>query len=339
MHVPARLVIKRLIIIPISLFVLVTVSFGLIELMPGDPALAIAGEFGGEERAALIRRQLGLDLPLPVRYVNYWRDLAAGDLGSSLYTREPILTEIRRVLPTTVEMVVFALAFAVVMGLSSGIAAAYFYQRFPDRLTRVVITLFQSIPDFLLSLLLIFLVFFLWRLAPPPLGNLPTGVSRPQTITGFQIIDALLAGQWGLALTALHYLMLPALALGLYYYATFAKMARATMAESLSSAQVQFARACGLPEWKVLRYAFTTARTPIYTYGAILLADVIAGAAIVEVVFSREGFGQWGLNAILKLDIPAIQGFILVFGVVTLFVYFALDLLVLFLDPRVSYGS
>lgn len=336
-RIPLRLLLSRLAVIPISLFVVVTVSFGLVELMPGDPALVIAGSFGGEERAALIRTQLGLDRPLHVRYADYWKDLATGDLGASLYTRQPVLTEVGRVLPNTLEMVVFALVFAIVVGIVTGTFAAYFYRRPQDKLIRTIVTFFQSIPDFLLALLLILVGFVYLRLAPAPVGRLPTGVRSPEGPTGFLMLDLAVAGQWDLLFTALRAIMLPALALGLYYYATFAKLTRATMAEALSSSQVRFARGCGLPERQVIRYAFLTARTPIYTYLAILLADVIAGAAIVETIFSWQGFGQWGLDGILKLDIPVIQAFILIFGAGTLMVYLLLDVVVVFLDPRIRY--
>lgn len=331
-----KLVATRLLALPLSLLVLITLSFGLVELMPGNPAVTVAGNFATPAEVQRIEQTLGLDRPLGERYVDYLGDAVRGDLGSSFFTGQSVVGELGRRLPATVELVVLALLLSSLLGLVLGTVGAYFRRTWYDRFSRGLVTLFQSVPDFLLALLLIYFLFFLWRIAPAPVGQLgfQSSVDR---VTGFLLIDTLVAGRPDLLLEYLKHLLLPVLALGLVYSAFFGKLARSVMATAFASPQVEFARACGLPERKVIRYAFLQARAPILTYGAILFGSLVGGAAIIETIFSWQGAGQWALEAILKLDIPVIQGFILAAGVVTILIYLFLDVLVALLDPRVRY--
>lgn len=331
----ARYLLRRIALIPLSLFVLVTFSFLLVELMPGDPVTNILGPFASEGEVERIRSELGLDLPLGERYLDYVGSLLRGDLGTSFYTRQPVIDSIATFLPNTIELMVMSIAVALVLGLVLGTIAAVFRNRLPDKMTRAVITALQSVPDFLLGLLLIYLLFTQLGVADAPTGRLGVGSTRPEGATGFLIVDSLLARDFSLLSETLRKSVMPVLTLGLVYAAFFAKTARATLSESLRSDQVAFARVCGLPRHQVLRYAFTTARTPIVTYGTIVFASLIGGASIVETVFSWRGLGQWGLASILNLDIPAIQGFVLITGVATLLLYLLLDLVTTAMDPRV----
>lgn len=333
-----RFVLKRLAMIPLSIVVVVTLSFGLVELMPGDPATAIAGSFASEEQLEEIRESLGLNRSLPDRYVDYLGGVFTGDFGRSFYSNQPITTEIANRLPATLELITLALALAAVIGLALGVVGAYFSRGIPDRITKIGITAVQSVPDFLLALLLIYFVFFIFGLAPAPLGRTGLAGTSVQDVTGLLLVDSLLDGDLQSFGTALHHLMLPVLALGIVYSAYLGKTARATMANALRSQQVAFARACGLRERTVIRYAFLEARTPIITYLAILFGALLGGAAIVETIFSWQGVGEWALTAMLDLDIPAIQGFIVVAGVATILLYLVLDVAVMLLDPRVRLG-
>lgn len=329
---------KRIILVPISLFVVITLSFGLIELLPGDPAIAILGQFATEENLAEVREALELDLPLWQRYLNYLGRVVRGDLGESFLSGREITTEIARFLPNTVELLVVGLLLASLIGITVGTLGAYFRGRVPDRFARGLITIFQSTPPFLLALLLIYFMFFLWGWAPAPVGRLPiteTGIGDGGG--GWLLFGSLLTGDFSRFWTVLDHMMMPAITLGFVYAAYLGKTTRATMSQALVSQQVEFARACGLSEWRVLRYAFLQARTPILTYGLILFGALLGGAAIVEIVFSWRGVGEWALRAMLDVDAPAIQGFIVITGLITLAVYILLDLLVLLLDPRVKY--
>lgn len=329
-------VLKRLAMIPVSVVIVITLSFGLVELLPGDPATAIAGNFASPEQIEQIREDLGLNRSLVARYVSYLGDVIQGDFGQSFFSNQPIRTEIAKRLPATLELVGLSLALAAAIGVFLGVVGAYFGRGLPDRLTKTGITVFQSVPDFLLALLLIYFLFFILGWAPSPLGRMGlAGSGGVEQVSGLLLVDTLLDGNVEAFRRALRHLVLPTLALGIVYSAYLGKTARATMANALGSQQVEFARACGLPEHQVIRYAFLEARTPIITYMTILFGALLGGAAIVETIFSWQGVGEWALDAMLNLDIPAIQGFIVVAGVATILLYLALDVAVMLLDPRV----
>ncbi|HVU76635.1 MAG TPA: ABC transporter permease [Gaiellaceae bacterium] len=329
---------KRLALIPISLAVLATGAFALVSMIPGNPGATILGDFATPTDIARIDHALGVDRPFLSRYWLYMSHLLHGHLGSSFYTNQPVLNQLLGFLPNTIELVVAALLVALVIGSTVGAAAAYFRRRLPDRLARFFIGVAQAVPDFVLGLVLIFCFFHLLNLAPAPTGRLAPTEQEPRTITHFLIVDCILSGKFGLLWSALSHLVLPALTLGLVYSAYFAKTVRATMASALGSAQVEFARACGLSERRVVYYAFLESRTAVMTYFAVLFGSLLGGEAIVEIVFSWPGAGQWALQSMLKNDVPVVEGFILAVGLVTLISYVVLDVAVAALDPRVSRG-
>lgn len=330
-----RLIGKRLLAIPLSLFVVATFAFGLVALIPGDPAVQILGQFASTDELARLRAELGLDRSFIARYGTFMGQLVQGDLGTSFFSRRPVVEEIGRYLPATIELVVLSTLGAVIIGLVIGGIGAYYRGRWQDRVSSGAITLFQSVPDFLLALLLIFFLFYVLRLVPPPVGRLGFGEAGPPSITGMLLVDALIAGDFATFKRAASASIMPVLALSVVYSAYIGKISRTTIATALNSDQALYARGCGLSEWRVFKYALLQSRTPILTYGAILFGSLIGGAAIIETVFAWRGVGEWALQSMLKLDMPAIQGFIIVAGGITLLLYLVLDILVIFLDPRI----
>ncbi|HEX7304763.1 ABC transporter permease [Lentzea sp.] len=331
-----RYIVKRIAIVPVSLFVLGSVSFFLVFLIPGEPAITILGDFATKEQIAHVNSQLGLDKPLLERYFSFWGNLLQGDLGTSFFTNEPILHDIGKFLPNTLELVFFALLLAIGLGMAIGVVGAYFARRIPDRIMSGLTSVLQSVPDFFLALVGIYVFFFLLGWAPAPIGRLPiesgSADDRP-----FLIISSLFTGDWTTLGEAVSHAALPVLSLGLVYASYFAKTARGSMGTALTTPQVEFARACGLRERTVVYYAFAASRTTVVTYIAILFGSLLGGAAIVERVFNWRGMGQWALDGVLKVDVPIIQGFVVTAGLLTLTLFLLLDLVVLFLDPRVSY--
>lgn len=330
----AVFLIKRITFVPVSLFVIATIAFGILYLLPGDPAVSIVGDAGSPEDVKRIHTELGLDDGFWTRYGTYLNNVIHGDLGVSFFAQEKVTTQIGRYLPNTLELILFAIVIAFVIGVSVGSFAAYFRRRYPDNVARVLITVMQSTPDFFLAGVLIYTVFYLAGAAPAPAGRMRID-SLDQA--GFLLIGNFFHGRWYDFWDALQHMFLPGVALGFVYASYFAKTARASMSRALFSHQIEFARACGLRETLVLRYAFSTARTPILTYGAILFGVLVGGEAVVETIFSWQGVGQWALDGSLKLDVPVMQGFILVAGVITLTIYLLLDVVVGMLDPRVTY--
>lgn len=321
-----------------ALFIVVTLSFFLVSVTPGDPAQLIAGPLATTAQIEQIRIDLRLDEPLLTRYIDYIAGLLRGDLGVSYYSNRPISEEIAEKLPATLELVLLSVLFATVVGVLVGAFGAYFKGRLPDKLTRFFTGVFQAIPDFFLGLILIYFLFFLLRVAPAPSGRVGIVESGPDRVTGFYTIDSLIAGDFALFGSVLSHLMLPVLTLGLVYAAYFSKTARSTVGKALNSQQAQFARALGLPERSVVRYAFVESRTTIVTYAGVIFASLLGGEAIVESVFAWNGIGTWSLEGITKLDLPVVQGMVLVAGSITLIVYTLLDIIVGLLDPRITHA-
>ncbi len=333
---PARLVLNRLLFLVAALFGVVTLSFLLVSVTPGDPAETVAGPLAGDEQVEAVRVELGLDKPFAERYVDYMGALVKGDLGTSYYSKQSVRGEIADKLPPTMLLIVVSVVLAALIGVAVGTAGAYFRGRIPDKAGRFGTGVFQAVPDFLLGLLLIYFVFYVLGWAPSPTGQLDITERPPPEVTGMVPIDALIAGDTALFSSAMQHLVLPVLTLALVYAAYFAKTARSTVGKALNSQQAQFARALGLPERTVVRYAFVEARSTIVTYGGVIFAALFGGEAIVERIFAWDGLGQWALQGILRLDVPVVQGMVLVAGAITLITYTLLDIVVGLLDPRIS---
>jgi peptide/nickel transport system permease protein len=332
-----RYAFKRLLFVPFGLFVVVSLSFAVINVIPSDPARELVGELATEADVTRARTELGLDRSFWDRYVDYVGDVARGDLGRSYYSNRPVWDDIVSYLPNTLELVFLALIVATVLGVGLGLIGARFRSRAPDHAARGFIMLAQAVPDFFLGLILIFFLFYKFGWVTAPTGRLGLLDTAPPVRTHALLLDCMLAGQWGTFKSALAHSVLPVLTLGISAAAILAKTTRSVVGKSFDSYQVEFARACGLPERTVFAYALRASQTAIITYGVILFTALVGGAAIVEQIFSWNGIGQFALDRMQRLDLPEMQGIVLVLGVKTLIILVLLDLLIAFLDPRVSY--
>ncbi len=327
---------RRLALLPILLFLLVTVTFVLVNAIPNDPAQVIGGSNATPAALAQIRHQLGLDLPLWQQFVDYLNGVIHGDLGNSYVDRSPVLSDIFNHATSSLEIIVPALALAAVAGTAFGSTAAYRHGTQLDHLLRRLMSLGQSVPEFVIGVLLIFFAFYTFGVVPAPSGQLSFTDAAPPTRTGAALVDAVVTGQTSTAVSAATHLILPVITLSAALAVFFARTARTVMTDSLGGPATEFARACGLPERKIIRYAFKQSRTPVITYIGTLFAASLGGVAIVEIIFSWNGLGQWGLDKIIQLDLPVIEGFVIVIGAATLIVYAFLEVLVVSLDPRLS---
>lgn len=334
-----RFFFTRILVFPISILAIVTLSFALVTVTPGDIAQSLDGPEASAQQIAATNHRLGLDQPIGPRYLTYIGGVVHGDLGTSFFSGLPVAEELGSRLPATLDLIVPALLLALVLGLALGTLGAYYARRPVDTLTRFLLTLIQSVPDFLLALLLIVVLFTVLHVAPGPSGTLPLADTAPPHVTGSILVDTILAGQWGTLIDAIKQEILPVVTLGIVYSVAFGRTTRAVLGSALASEYVRFGRACGLSEWRLVRNALLVGRTSLLTYGAIILAGLIGGDAIVEIVFSWNGVGQYAVQSIQRLDIPAVQGFVLLSGSVTLVLFFALDLLSARLDPRITFNA
>jgi peptide/nickel transport system permease protein len=331
-------IVKRLLIVIGSLLALITLSFALVSLIPGDPARATAGEFATAREVAQVRHRLGLDEPLPARYADYVSRTLRGDLGRSFFTNTSVGHDILVRLPNTLVILVPGLLAALLAGLALGSLGAYLRHRLPDRVVGGYITAAQAIPEFVVGLLLIYFFFYALRVAPAPIGMVSASAVAPRPITGSTSLDAVLTGSWSTVGDIAGHAILPIVTLGIFLSTYFAKTVRTGFSQALGSQQIEFARACGLPERRIFGYALVSVRSSLLTYIVILFGASLGGAAIIETVFSWPGVGAWSLEGVIKGDLPVIQGFVLVMGVSTLLMYVALDVVVMLLDPRIRRG-
>jgi len=319
-----------------TLFGIVVVTFLLTRALPGDPAAYFAGASATPESIAEIRARLGLDRSLPVQFAGYVADLAKGDLGQSISTGQPVADELLRRLPASLELTLAALLFSVAVAVPLGVLAAVRQDTWVDQLCRFVVTAGVSLPTFFTGLLLVYVLYFLLGWAPAPLGRLDMLHFPPPQVTGFLVVDGLLAREWATAWAAFKQLLLPATTLALFTLAPLARMTRAAMLQALASEYLRTARAAGLSRTRVLMvYAFRNAMLPIVTTLGMVFSFALGANVLVEKVFAWPGIGSYAIEALVVSDYAAVQGFVLSMAVLFVLLNLAVDTVYTLIDPRV----
>jgi dipeptide transport system permease protein len=311
--------------------------FALIRLIPGDPVEALSGERGmTEERYRRLLHEFGLDRPLPVQYGDYvWRALH-GDLGISTITHEPVFREFMARFPATLELSAVAMLLALVIGIPAGILAAVKRNTFWDYSVMGASLTGYSMPIFWWGLLLIltFSVTLGWT---PVSGRIAILYDIPP-VTGFMLVDSLLAGEKGAFRSALSHLVLPAIALGTIPLAVIARMTRSSMLEVLREDYVRTARAKGAGRFRVVAiHALRNALIPVVTTIGLQVGTLLAGAILTETIFAWPGIGKWLVEAIHRRDYPAVQGGILMTATIIIAVNLVVDLLYGVINPRIRH--
>lgn len=326
-------VLKRLLaLLPVLALVLVVV-FSLSRAIPGDPAIAILGPGASNQQIAALRQQLQLDASAPSQFFSYVAGLAHGDMGNSLKSGRPVASEILERLPATLELSAAAMLIALLLGVPAGVWAALRHNSGVDHAIRVLSLCGVSMPAFLLALILqlIFSIYLGWL---PISGRLsPYIVSDP--ITGFALLDGMLAGHLDESWDALRHLLLPACVLAAFLAATVARFVRNAMIEVMGEDFIRTARAKGLAEQAVVfGHGLRNALLPAITVLGLSFAEMLGGAILTETVFSWPGIGRMMFDAIRNRDYPVIQGATLVFALLFVLTSLAVDLLYGVLDPR-----
>ena len=334
------MILKRVMMAVPSLIGVVIVTFLLTRALPGDPAAYFAGPAATTEAIQQIRVKLGLDKPLYVQFIRYVEDLARGDLGNSLTTGQPVGHEIKTRLPASAELTLLGLIVSVVIAVPLGILAATRPNSLIDHACRVIATAGVSLPVFFTGLILIYVFYYHLGWAPPPLGRLDIFYSPPPHVTGFYLIDSLIAGDGELFVAALKQLILPALTLAIFSLAPIARMTRASMLAVLSSDFVRTARASGLaPFTVVITYAFRNAMLPVITTLGMVFSFLLGANVLVEKVFAWPGIGSYAVEALIASDFAPVQGFVLTMAVLYVALNLTIDLVYGLVDPRVRLDS
>jgi peptide/nickel transport system permease protein len=330
------IIFKRLVMAVPSLIGVVIVTFLLTRALPGDPAAYFAGPAATKEAVEQVRVKLGLDKTLPEQFARYVRDLAHGDLGNSLTTGQPVVAEIRTRLPASAELTLLGLVVSMAIAVPLGILAATRPGSLIDHACRVVATAGVSLPVFFTGLILVYVFYYLLGWAPAPLGRLDIFFSPPPPVTGFYLIDSLIARDGGLFLASLSQLVLPALTLGIFSLAPIARMTRASMLAVLSSDFVRTARASGLSPFTItVTYAFRNAMLPVVTTLGMVFSFLLGANVLVEKVFAWPGIGSFAVEALIASDFAPVQGFVLTMAVMYVALNLMIDVLYGLIDPRV----
>ncbi|MGX6444713.1 ABC transporter permease [Neobacillus sp. K501] len=328
---------RMLSLIPV-LFGMTLVVFAIIHAIPGNPAQVILGQRATAESIATLTKELGLDRPWYIQYVDYINSLLHGDLGTSLRTRGPINEEIWPFLAATIELTVVAMIIAVVIGVNAGIISAWFSKSWFDYVAMVLALVGVSLPIFWLGLMEQWLFSI-------ELGWLPTtgreNVRDPITaITNLYLIDTLIQGRFDQFTTVIKHLILPSIALATIPMAIIARMTRATMLEVMKSDYIRTARAKGLRMfWVVYKHSLKNAIIPVLTVIGLQMGLLLGGAILTETIFGWPGIGRYLYDAIAYRDYPVIQSGILIIAAIFVLINLVVDLLYVLVDPRIKYNK
>jgi peptide/nickel transport system permease protein len=328
---------RRLALAATALFGVVLTAFLVAHMVPADPLATVLSDQATKDpsvRAAYVKRW-GLDRSLPEQFFAYLANVAQGDLGESFTTRRPVLQDLRQFLPATVELAVAALLVSVAVGVPLGVWAAIRHNRAADHAARAISLVGAASPIFWTGLIALYLFYYVLEWAPGP-GRLDSHLTLPPRVTGFLLVDSLVAGNAELFRSALSHLVLPAGVLGWFITGIIARTTRASLLEVLAADYVRTARAKGLREGVVVGlHALRNALIPVVTVIGLAFASLLSGAVLTETVFAWPGIGRYAVTASTRLDYPAILGVTMLTAMIYIAVNLVVDLLYGVLDPRI----
>ena len=314
---------------------LLAITFIIGRVVPIDPVLAVVGDRAPQAVYDAVREEMGLDNPLLVQFAHYVWDVVRGDLGMAVSTQRPVIEELGRVFPATLEMATLGILIGVLVGVPAGVTAAAHQGSWRDQVIRVLGLAGYAIPAFWLGLvgLALFYAHLRWVGGPGRLNLFLEGIVP--TRTGMLLIDSALAGNWAVFKNAFSHIILPALILGFFSMAYIARMTRSFMLEQLSQEYITTARVKGAPERVVVwGHAFKAIRVQLITVIGLSYAQLLEGSVMIETVFSWPGIGNYLTNALFNADMNAVLGATLVIGAVFIGVNKVSDMLYRLLDPR-----
>jgi peptide/nickel transport system permease protein len=298
-----------------TLLGLLAVTFVISRVIPADPVALVAGETATPAQVEALRRQLGFDRPLPVQFVDYVARLARGDMGTSIFTRRPIVEDLAHRLPATIELTLAAMVVSVLVGIPLGVLSALWRNSLLDHALRVVTVSGLAIASFWLGIML---------------QGFP-----PRPLTGFYLVDAAFTGDWPTLGGALWHLALPAATLAFPALATLVRFTRAGVLDVMQSNFVLYERAMGLPGFVIVwKYVLRSALTSTVTQIGLLFGILLAGAVVTEAVFDWPGIGTYAVNSILRSDYNAVMGFTVWAGAIFIVVNLLVDVAHTLVDPR-----
>jgi peptide/nickel transport system permease protein len=321
-------ILKRILQVIPTVLMITLVVFAMMQAIPGDPIVALLGDAYDEEDAIRLRREYGLDKPIVEQYAIWLGKLMRGDWGESYLSGRNVLDDVVLRLPITVELIILAMAVALIIALPAGIIAALRQNTWADYTAMTSALVGISIPDFFLGILLLLVFSFALQGLLPSSGWVYLPGTCPTVVCNESV--------WG----NLKHVIMPAIALGVGRAAILTRLLRASMLEVIRMEYITTARAKGLVEnLIIIKHALKNALIPTVTIMGLQVGFLIGGAIVVETLFAIPGLGTYGINAIITRDYQQVQGFILLVALCFVLVNFLVDLTYSFLDPRIRYGT
>ncbi|MGE8080415.1 ABC transporter permease [Peribacillus loiseleuriae] len=312
------------------------IVFMMVRAIPGNPAQLILGQQASKEAVAALTKELGLDQPWYIQFLDYLGGLFSGDLGVSLKTSTPIAEEVWPYLAVTIELAIIAMIIAVVIGVNAGIISAWFQNSWFDYIAMIIALIGVSMPIFWLGLMEQYIVAIQWDLLPTTgRDNIRDPV---EAITNLYLLDTLLQGRFDQFFEVIRHLILPSIALATIPMAIIARMTRSSMLEVMRSDFIRTARAKGMRMfWVVYKHSFKNALIPVVTVIGLQTGLLLGGAILTETIFGWPGIGTYIYDAINYRDYPVVQSGILVIAFIFVIINLCVDLLYAAIDPRIKY--
>jgi peptide/nickel transport system permease protein len=335
---PLYLYIARRVLLAVPLLLGITlVAFVIANAVPADPINTNLSQraLSDPEVVAAFRAEWGLDKPPIEQYLTYLGNLAQGNLGRSIKSRNPVAEDIAQYLPATIELATTSTVFGIVFGMVFGVISAVWHNRPIDYFVRTVGLIGVSVPVFVLALIMLTVFHVELGLTPGP-GRLDFTAKPPPTVTGLFTVDAALAGNWALFGDAASHLVLPSVVLGSYLVGLISRVTRSSMLDVLNMDYMRTARSKGLRERIViLKHGLSNAMMPVATVIGLSYSTLLAGAVLTESIFAWPGIGRYMFRASTSQDFPAIMGVSILIALIYVVVNLGIDILYYFLDPRV----
>ncbi len=326
---------RILLVIPI-LFAVSFCSFVFVRLIKGDPAQIALGDRAPPEEVEKYKQQMGLNDPIPVQYLRYLEQVFQGNMGKSIVTHVPVMDELAYRLPATIEAIIFALIIGITVGVATGVLAAVKRNTVIDTIANVVALFGVAMPVFWLALVLIYFFGVYLKLLPPG-ARIDADIVIPR-ITGFYLVDSLIAGRIDWFVNALKHMIMPSVVLSTTVMPSIMRLTRASMLEVLRTDYIRTARAKGLRQGSVIfKHTLRNALLPVITTIGLQIGGLLGGAILTENAFSWTGMGQWFFAAISRRDYPVLQTAILFNATIFVVMTMLVDISYAFIDPRIRY--
>ncbi len=336
----AKYLSKRLLYIIPQLFGVVLIAFLAVRMIPGDPARIMAGALVDEAGVEKIRERMGLSGTLFQQFQTYFGNLLRGDLGNSWVTGNPVLADIKTRLPATLQLVVLALIISLLIMVPLGIKSITSAKGFSGKIIKKCLSGYGmaagAFPDFWLALILIFVFYVKLGIAPSPTGQIELALSLPPQITGFSLIDSLIVGDMPAFWSILSRHVIPVFVLAFVYGGGILKVALTSASGTQKSEFINYAKINGVKSNYIRSYISKASRPSVATFTAVNFGYMLGGTALVESVFSWGGFGQYAIQSVVNSDFTAIQGVVLVSAILNLIMYILVDIIYMYIDPRIT---